>query len=56
VVQQRSTPDLIAKIETFLTLPRDQREAMGRAGRAKVEREFDRQIVVEAYLKEINRA
>lgn len=56
VVQQRSTSDLIAKIEKFLTLTTDQRKAMGEAGRAKVEREFDRQIVVEAYLKEINRA
>ena len=56
VVQQRSTEDLIAKIEKFLTLTTDQRKAMGEAGRAKVEREFDRQIVVEAYLKEINRA
>lgn len=56
VVQQRSTEDLITKIEKFLTLTTDQRKAMGEAGRAKVEREFDRQIVVEAYLKEINRA
>lgn len=55
VVQQRSTPDLIEKIEKFLTLTYDQRKAMGQAGRAKVEREFDRQIVVEAYLNEINR-
>ena len=56
VVRQRSTEDLIAKIETFLSLTSEQRRAMGLAGRAKVEREFDRQIVVEAYLKEINRA
>lgn len=54
VVQQRSTEDLIEKIEKFLTLDFHQRQAMGLAGRAKVEREFDRQIVVEAYLKEIN--
>ena len=54
VVQQRSTEDLIEKIETFLTLSYEQRQAMGLAGRVKVEREFDRQIVVEAYLKEIS--
>jgi hypothetical protein len=29
---------------------------MGLAGRAKVEREFDRQIVVSEYLKEIKRS
>ena len=54
VVQQRSTEDLIEKIEKFLTLSREQRKTMGLAGREKVEREFDRQIVVEAYLNEIN--
>ena len=54
VVKQRSTEDLIEKIEKFLTLTQEQRRAMGLAGREKVEREFDRQIVVEAYLKEIN--
>lgn len=56
VVKQRDTRDLIEKIEKFLELSREQRKAMGLAGRAKVEREFDRQIVVEAYLKEINGA
>ena len=54
VVKQRDTRDLIEKIEKFLELSREQRKAMGLAGREKVEREFDRQIVVEAYLKEIN--
>ena len=34
-------------------LPYAQKVAMGEAGRKKVEREFDRQIVVEAYMKEI---
>ena len=31
----------------------EQRKAMGLAGRAKMEREFDRKIVVKAYLEEI---
>lgn len=53
VVQQRSTEDLIEKIEKFLTLTHSQRQAMGLAGRAKVEQEFDRQIVVERYIKEL---
>jgi galacturonosyltransferase len=53
VVEQKNTQDLIAKIETFLALPWVQKKAMGIAGRAKVEREFDRQIVVEKYLKEM---
>jgi galacturonosyltransferase len=28
---------------------------MGIAGRAKVEREFDRQIVIDSYMEEINK-
>lgn len=55
VVKQRSTEDLIEKIEKFLTLSREQRKAMGEAGRAKVEQEFDRQIVVGKYLEEIEK-
>ena len=39
--------------EKFLSLTWEQRRDMGLAGRAKVEKEFDRQIVVEKYLEEI---
>mgnify|MGYP003466073078 CR=1 FL=1 len=53
VVRQRDSQDLIEKIEKFLSLSWEQRKEMGLAGRAKVEREFDRQIVVNKYLKEI---
>lgn len=52
VVKQCDSEDLIQKIEKFLTLTHEQKMRMGLAGRAKVEREFDRKIVVEAYLKE----
>lgn len=53
VVEQKNAQDLIEKIEAFLALPWEQKKAMGIAGRAKVEREFDRQIVVEKYLQEM---
>lgn len=53
VVKQKDSADLIEKIEKFLSLTREERMNMGLAGRAKVEREFDRQIVVEKYLGEI---
>lgn len=53
VVKQRNSEDLIQKIEKFLVLPHEQKMQMGLAGRAKVEREFDRKIVVDAYLKEL---
>ncbi len=55
VVKQKDSVDLIVKIEKFLALSWDERREMGLAGRHKVEREFDRQIVVEAYMNELNR-
>ena len=36
-----------------MKLDNEKRKAMGLAGRVKVEKEFDRQIVVEAYMREI---
>ena len=53
VVKQQDSRDLIEKIERFLTLSWEQKRDMGLAGRAKVEREFDRQIVIDKYLTEI---
>lgn len=53
VVKQRDSEDLVQKIENFLALSNEQKMQMGFAGRAKVEREFDRKIVVNAYLKEM---
>lgn len=55
VVEQKNAQDLIAKIEAFLALPWEEKKAMGIAGRTKVAREFDRQIVVGKYLEEMNR-
>ena len=49
----KDTQSLIDAIEQFLQLSNSKRAAMGRAGRAKVEREFDRQIVVDRYVQEI---
>ena len=53
VVKQRDSEDLIKKIEKFLALPHEQKVQMGFDGRTKVEKEFDRKIVVNAYLKEL---
>lgn len=54
IVKQRDGRDLIEKIEKFLSLSIEARKAMGRAGRAKVEKEFDRKLVVQKYLDEIH--
>jgi galacturonosyltransferase len=55
VVQEKNSADLIEKIEKFLQLSSEQKKQMGLRGREKVEREFDRNIVVEKYLKEISK-
>ncbi len=45
--------DLTAKAEQFLRLSHEERAAMGLAGRKKIEREFNREIVVNQYLVEV---
>lgn len=42
-------------VEKFLKLSDEERRAMGQKGREKMEREFDRQLVVNAYMEEIGR-
>lgn len=53
LIEARSAHSLIEAVEKFIALPYDQKELMGQNGRKKVEKEFDRQIVVEAYLNVI---
>lgn len=55
VVKQRSSEDLIEKIERFLSLSIAQRRQMGIEGRKKVEREFDRNVVIGKYMQEIEK-
>ena len=55
IVKQRDSADLIEKIEKFIALSHVRKMQMGLAGRAKVEKEFNRQIVVNAYLKEMDK-
>lgn len=47
--------ELIAAMEKFLRLSGEERAAMGRAGRAKMEKEFDRKLVTAAYVEEVKR-
>ena len=55
VFPQKNTNALIDRVEKFLALTNEQKKIMGLAGRKKVEKEFDRQIVVEAYMKEVEK-
>jgi glycosyltransferase involved in cell wall biosynthesis len=50
----KSVESLVEAIIKFIRLPYEQKKAMGIAGRKKMEKEFDRKIVVKAYLNEIN--
>lgn len=53
ICKQRDTKSLIDCVEKFLALSNDERRQMGLQGREKVSREFDRKIVVESYMREI---
>ena len=44
---------MLQAVEKFLNLTWESRKAMGLIGRAKVELEFDREIVVQMYLEQI---
>lgn len=49
----RDTADLTDKVEKFIRLPYTQKKEMGLAGRKKIEREFNRQLVIERYLNAV---
>ena len=53
VTRPHDVEDLCKQVRKFLALTKNERAAMGKAAREKVEKEFDRQIVVNKYLKEI---
>ena len=51
LIKEKDAQDLLEKMRKFMSLPREEREKMGMNGRRKVEREFDRQIVVRKYME-----
>lgn len=53
VVPIKNVDKLVEKVEQFINLPYEEKKKMGLAGRKKVEKEFDRNIVVDAYMEEI---
>lgn len=50
----RNVQSLVNTIIKFIELPYEKKRAMGIAGRRKMEKEFDRNIVINAYLEEID--
>ncbi len=55
IAKVKDTEDLIDKVEKFIQLTTEQRKKMGELGRKKVEKEYDRNIVINAYMHEIDK-
>lgn len=53
LIPARNAQALLEAVERFIQMPNEARKQMGLSGRAKVEREFSREIVVAKYLAEI---
>lgn len=53
LVDAKNSQSLIAGVKKFLDLTYDQKKQMGINGRKKVEKEFDRQIIIREYLNAI---
>lgn len=53
ICKKRDSNDLITQVEKFILLSYDEKKKMGVAGRKKVEKEFDRQIVINKYEREL---
>lgn len=55
IVKEKDSLDLIEKMIKFIELPYEKKVSMGQAGRCKIVKQFNRQIVVDKYLTAINR-
>lgn len=53
IVRQKDSKDLTEKMVQFIKLSYAEKVQMGKAGRKKIEEEFDRRIVVNTYIREI---
>ena len=53
VVPVKDEQAVLDAVEKFLAMTAEERKKMGAAGRAKIEKEFDRQFVVKYYLQEL---
>lgn len=56
MIPQRNTEALIEALEMFLKLSPEDRQRMGLNARRKVEQEYDRRVVVEAYVREVEQS
>ena len=54
IYEKGNVKDLVNKIEKFIKLSYEQKKNMGLAGREKMIKQFNRNIVIEKYLEKIN--
>ncbi|MFK3936223.1 glycosyltransferase family 4 protein [Alkalihalobacillus sp. NPDC078783] len=54
LIEEKNSEDLILKIEEFINLGYQLKKNMGLNGNEKVKREFNRNIVVDEYIKEVH--
>ena len=55
VIPIKDEDSLVVALERLLNMRWEERRNMGLAGRTKIEREFDRQIIVKTYMEEIEK-
>ena len=55
VFEAKSAPALEEALRKFIRLSHEERKQMGVLGRLKMEREYDRQIIIDHYLREIGK-
>lgn len=53
IISERSIDELVSAIKKFIELPWETKNLMGKNARAKVEKEFDRNIVIQNYISKI---
>lgn len=53
MIPQKNGKKLVESIERFIKLSYDEKREMGIYGRNKIEKEFDRHVIVDAYINEI---
>ena len=51
IIKEKNAEDLIQKVEKFIKLSNEEKKQMGINGRKKVEKEFDRNMVVKKYIE-----
>lgn len=53
--EPKDVDSLVSAIKTFILLPYEKKRQMGIMGRKKMEKEFDRRIVINEYISQINK-